>query len=500
MSIFSNQTIQNIANKPSVQKFASQMCNHKDALLPIALLETTVIAGRSYQAYKRGGMTECRERLIDESITAVVWLYIISWLNKGLEKIIEKPKIFSKKGLPEITIDFGSDPIRNPIKNAIQKRPEIEKVIGGVKLSKIALSALVGVYFSGVMLPKFYQNLTRKILKQKKDAKDNNLPQNRITMDEFLKQTSSPNKGVSFGNSGTKIQTFAHLLEKNPIARLLTIDAGLFAGRAYSARNKDERTEILFRDLVSSFFYMCCTPIIYSLLSKNVDKFKGKNTDLDPNTAAHITKYLKVKFKDANMSPEEFTKLAFGQNEALAKQVISSIDRDIVSLNDVKAILNKLSVCEAQTSDILSKLQKFIDLRPQGSSKELFPKSEVENAIRGGFANDAEFLANAVKASTEGASQEATKFVSYKKIDSIKQNIMRYLESVAEYAKKSGKNISADMLEQVKARNLFVKSGYTIAGMLVSSAFLSTIIPKIQYKLTEWRTGNKDFPGIKDIQ
>ena len=130
MSIFSNNTIQKIANNSSVQKFASQMCNHKDALLPIALLETTVITGRSYQAYKRGGMTECRERLIDETITAVVWLYIISWLNKGLEKIIKMPKIFSRGGLPEISTDFGSDPIRNPIKSAIKKRPEIEKVIG----------------------------------------------------------------------------------------------------------------------------------------------------------------------------------------------------------------------------------------------------------------------------------------------------------------------------------------------------------------------------------
>ncbi len=500
MSIFSNKTVQQIANNSGVQKFASKMCNHKDALLPIVLLETTVITGRSYQAYKRGGMTECRERLIDESITAVVWLYIISWLNKGLEKIIKTPGIFNKKGLPEISTDFGSDAIRNPIKNAITKRPEIEKVISGVKLSKIALSALAGVYFSGVMLPKFYQNLTKKILKKEKDDKNKNIPQNTITMDEFLKQTSGQNKNISFGNSSSHIQAFAHTLEKNPIAKLLTIDAGLFAGRAYSARNNDERTEILFRDLVSSFFYMCCTPIIYSFLSKYVDKFKGKNTDLDPNTANHVTQYVKEQLKGNTLSPEEFLKQALGSDDKLARQILPEISSDVISLNDMKALLAKHSVTGEEAANITKNLQSFIDLRPQGASKELLTKSEVENVLRGGFGNAPEFLTNAVKISTDGASQDSTRFVSFKKIDKIKQNVKRYIESIAEYARKSGKNVSEDLLQQIKTRNLFVKSGYTIAGLIVSATFLSTIIPKLQYKITEWRTGNKEFPGIKDIK
>ena len=500
MNIYSNQTIQNIANNSKVQKFATHMCNHKSALLPIAMLEATVIAGRSYQAYKRGGMTECRERLIDESITAIVWLQIISWLNKGLEAIIKRPGLFSKKGLPEISADFGSDAIRNPIKRAIKKRPEIEKVISGLKLSKIALSAFVGIYISGVMLPKFYQNLTKKILKKEKSEKNNNFVENKISMSDFINQTSGKKRNISFGNMTTKIQTFAHILETHPIAKLLTIDAGLFAGRAYNARNKDERNEILFRDLSSSFFYMCCTPIIYSFLSRFVDKFKGKNTDLDCNTVNYVTKYLNDNIKNKTMTPDEFLKVMLGRNEKLAKQVLASIDRDVLSINDVKALLKDLSVEEKQAASIVKKLNKFIKLRPDCASKELLTKSEIENAVRGGFVNDPKFLTKAVEISTQGASQDVTKFVAFRKIDSIKRNIERYTQSIAEFAQKTGKNVSADMLQQLKARNLFVKVGYTLAGLGVSALFLSTIIPKLQYKITEWRTGNKEFPGIKDIK
>ncbi|MCR4881763.1 MAG: hypothetical protein K6A44_07420 [bacterium] len=499
MNIFANKTIQNIANNSTVQKIASQMCNYKDAILPVAMLETTVIAGRSYQAYKRGGKTECRERLIDETVTAIVWLQIISWLNKGLEAVIKRPHIFSQKGLPEISTDFGSDAIRNPLKRAINARPEIEKVIGGVKLSKIAMSALVGIYFSGVMLPKFYQNLTRKILKKEKEEKENKLPTNHISMDEFLKQTSK-NKNVSFGNSTVNIHAIAHILETNPIAKLLTIDAGLFAGRAYNARNNDERTEILFRDPVSSFFYMGCTPIMYSLLSKYLDKFKGKNTDLDPNTANYVTEYLQGKLKDQKLNPQEFLKAACGENESLVKQVLAAFDREVISLNDAKLVLQKLNVNPEQTTAIMDRLQTFINLRPQCASKDLLTRSEITNAIKGGYINDPAFLTKAVEVSTRGASQDATRFVSFKRIDSIKENIKRYTESIATYAEKAGQNISSDIIKQTKTRNLFVKVGYTLAGMAVSSLFLSTLIPKLQYKITEWRTGNKEFPGIKDIK
>ena len=208
-----------------MRKLASQMSNHK-ALLPVIMLESTVISGRTYHAYKRGGMTEARERMIDETITAAVWFGIISWINSGFNKLIKQKGIFDKKGLPEITIDLGKDAIRNPIGRAIKKRPEIQNKIGSLKFTKIAVSALAGIYLSGVIVPKFYQSLTEKILHKERKTKQTN---NKINFEEFLKRTNK--KSVTFGNASNLINTTAHILENNAIAKLLTVDVGLFAGR-----------------------------------------------------------------------------------------------------------------------------------------------------------------------------------------------------------------------------------------------------------------------------
>ena len=501
MNIFANRTIQNIANNRTVQKIASKMCNYKDALLPVIMLESTVIAGRSYQAYKRGGKTECRERLIDETISAVIWFKIISWLNTAFEKLISKKGIFHKDGLPEIAIDFGSDAIRHPLKNAIQKRPEIGSIIGGLKVSKIVLSALIGIYFSGMILPKFYQNLTKKILRKEKEQKNTesnkqNLP--KVSMREFLKQTSGK-KGVSFRGAMDTIHTAAHILENNPIARLLTVDAGLFAGRAYSARNNDERVELLFRDMTSSFFYLASTPIIYFLLSRFADKFKGKNTNVDPNTANFITEYINKQLKGKDIAPKEFIKLALGDTSVNAK-VMPLLKDETMDIFRAESIIKGLGLNAEKVKEATESLKTFIKLRPQTASQKLVTKSEILNALQGGFINNAQFLTDAVEIATHGASQKPNKFISFVRIDKIKHNIKQYTESISQYAQNAGKNISADILQQVKTRNLFAKVGYTLAGLVVSSAFLSTIIPKLQYKITEWRTGSKEFPGIKDIK
>ena len=127
--------------------------------------------------------------------------------------------------------------------------------------------------------------------------------------------------------------------------------------------------------------------------------------------------------------------------------------------------------------------------------------SEVINSIKGGYVNKPEFLTKAVEISTDGVSQNPQRFISFKEIDKIKSNITKYVESIFDYAKANGLDkITPEFLTQARNRNFIMKTGYTLAGMTVSALFLSTIIPKLQYKITEWRTGRKDFPGVKDIK
>ena len=494
MNIFSSKTLTNLTNNQNMRKLASQMSNHK-ALLPVIMLESTVISGRTYHAYKRGGMTEARERMIDETITAAVWFGIISWINSGFNKLIKQKGIFDKKGLPEITIDLGKDAIRNPIGQAIKKRPEIQNKIGGLKFTKIAVSALAGIYLSGVIVPKFYQSLTEKILHKERKTKQ---PNNKIDFEEFLKRTNK--KSVAFGSASNIINTTAHILENNPIAKLLTVDVGLFAGRGYSARNNDERFELLFRDFSSSFFYMASTPLVYMGLSKYVDKFRGKNTELDPNTVHFLTEKIKKTIGNG-MDINTFKEVMFGTGGKEVAKIIPKLNGETMSIKEFEKLLPNLTANKEQAQKVLENAAEFIKLRPEGASKELLSVSEIINSLQGGKINSAKLLTDAVNVATDGISQNPEKFISFKEIDKIKIKIRKYAESIVDYAKTQGKDkITEELLTQSRNRNFVLKVAYTVAGLFVSSVFLSTIIPKLQYKMTEWRTGRNDFPGIKDIK
>ena len=509
MSIFLNQTITKIVNNKNVRNFAARISDHK-ALLPIIMLETSVIAGRTYQAYKRGGKTECRERIIDETLTAAVWFGVITWLNSAFGKLIKTKGIFDKKGLPEIDVDLGNDEISNPLKHALKKRPEIKNKICSLKLIKIFGAAVAGIYLSGVVLPKFYQNLTKKILNKEKLQKnaENKKSQEKITMQKFLDKTSNTQtaRNLSFGNAATLI----HSLENNAICKLLTVDAGLFASRAYNARNNDERFEFLFRDCSSSFFYMASTPLIYKGLSIWADKFKGKNTNLDPKTANYLTEIIKEKLKGEPMSIDEFKDTILGKNRDLATRIMHELQNDnITDIDRFKKVVNSMITDKKLAKESIERAEEFLRLRPVCASKTFLTMKEVLSSVIGGTINDPKILNRAIDTATGIADKKlseqikfkTTKFISLDEINKIKEHIVQYAQSIVEYAQKQGKTeITNDILTQVKNRNLICKVGYTFAGLAVSALFLSTIIPKLQYKLTEMRTGNKDFPGIRDIK
>ena len=46
-----------------------------DKILPVAIVETAGTAGRTYKGYQRGGKIEGRERLREETSTAIFWLF-----------------------------------------------------------------------------------------------------------------------------------------------------------------------------------------------------------------------------------------------------------------------------------------------------------------------------------------------------------------------------------------------------------------------------------------
>ena len=109
----------------------------KDALGPIIGLEATVTGGRTLQAYKRGGEDEARDRLIEETTGAVVWLGGVKVINDYVGDPILK-KLFGAD------FDVGKDKLRTPFDNFMKNFPnkkfspkQIALIKATKKLSKI---------------------------------------------------------------------------------------------------------------------------------------------------------------------------------------------------------------------------------------------------------------------------------------------------------------------------------------------------------------------------
>ena len=104
----------NPVNGAGFARFITNMTKN-DAMGPIIALEATVTGGRTIQAYKRGGKDEARERLIEESTGAIVWLFGVKALNWFGDKILGK--IFGGN------FDVGTDNIlRTPFKNFMKNQ------------------------------------------------------------------------------------------------------------------------------------------------------------------------------------------------------------------------------------------------------------------------------------------------------------------------------------------------------------------------------------------
>ena len=96
----------NVISRNIVKQMAS------DGFLPVIALEAFVEGGRTYQAYKRGGFDEARERITEEFSGAVFWLGGVTALNALFEKLGQK--ILK---LPNINVDIAKDGSHNPVAN-----------------------------------------------------------------------------------------------------------------------------------------------------------------------------------------------------------------------------------------------------------------------------------------------------------------------------------------------------------------------------------------------
>lgn len=514
-------------NNYTARHFVKGMASR--GLAPLILLESTVISGRTYQAHKRGGFHEARERVTEETLGAVFWFSGVQGFNKLIDYFVGKKLL----KLPETNFDVGEDFMHNPLKNYIKQTGISKNKIAAFKFGKVTSSIILANCLVGLVVPKLNQALTRYYKKKdekralkKQPFQPSELPQkktsdlpllniNKPSISDFMSDSARVNKKdktPSFGglmNTQTLLSLANHF-ENDAKYQLLSTDVGIAGGRAISSRNKHERTEILFRDLTSIYFYMFNMPNVNKWLNQLENGYK---TRLDPVSAKYATDELKTLLKTSNgkMSVEEFRQkvLDEGKHQNLITEFVnnkfSGKETGVIKLDEFLTELAKFTSGEdyARLSTIASEMA---DLQPPVEGAKLLSKNQVESIFKGGVLNNPKFLDNLFEVATrddipfakvkQSNRKNPFKFVAEAELSGIRDDAVNYVEDIIKRAKDGF--ITEDILNKACRAN-FMKNAFNWGtGFIISSLFLSTLIPKMQYWLTKKLTGKDQFPGTTE--
>ncbi len=514
-NIYPKFSSENIKKQLKPRNIVSAMAS--DGFLPVIALEAFVEAGRTYQAYKRGGFDEARERITEEFSGAVFWLGGVTALNWVFEKLGQK-----MLKLPDKMVDIAHDETRNPLKKYLANEIKTnggtisESLMAKFKFTKVIASVLIANSFIGFILPKINQAITRSY--HKNDAKQNNVNTDNFfkkpDLNTFAQNKKDNDKDTSFTGKWDLL-TLANNFESKRNWKLLSVDAGTASGRAYSARNNDERVEILFRDLSSIYFYMFNMANMNRWLNR-LEQGKGNTTRLDPASAEFATEYLQNYVGDNKVDVQTFAKEVLGENKELPDSLKTKFEQHkIITLEDFKAELKNI-VPEDKLKEFETAAERMSELQPErmvnvtengetkSIAKRILTMNQAKDVLNGGHINDPEFLkefyANAL-GHRKFMDNSSYKFVAQSTFDSLKKDLTNYVKSIIETAQKTdAKEVTSQILKKASSQNFKMNAINWGSGFAVSALFLSTIIPKLQYWITKMRTGQDAFPGTEQYR
>ncbi len=488
-----------------------------DAMLPIVALEAAVVAGRTEKAYKRGGVTEARERVIEETSGSVVWLggvKAFNWLgDKAIAKTLGNGLGVKNGGA---NVDLGKDSLRKPFDNFINNKafnPKnfSEKQISMMKFGKVAASMVAANYLIGFVVPKMNHKITDYFAQKdpkhivphpdntrfdifKESINNNNTKTQYSRFDTFkesiaLHQLNTSNETSSKANVNFKggLNTFTNFIENTNAGQLLSTDLGVLGGRTYNARKKEEKAEILIRDGGSIYFYMKAQDHVRAGLNKAES---GRWTRLDPDTANIVHEHLSGMFADANesMDVKTFKEKVFGNSQVIDLNKYFKEGQEVISIEE----FNKLE----SNPEIQRRAMEMSKLQPTQMGTSLLSKEQVVGVYTKGEMNCPKFLKKSYESFTEGASSNPNKFVSNKKLGKLKGRMVDYVDDIATAAEKGDGKVNQKLLKKMNNKNLTLNGVNFVAGFGVAALFLSRLIPDLQYWYTEVTTGKNEFPGV----
>lgn len=473
-----------------------------NAIGAVILLETCVTGGRTYQAYKRGGLVEARERGTEETLGAIFWFGGVKAFNK-LGDFIGK-KIF---GVSDVNFDVGKDNVRKPFENFLQKTKLSEKKLATFKFTKITASILLSNAVIGFIVPKLNQAITNKYKDSlEKLDQERALKQQKNKNNSTNKTDETKNSPAFKGLNTQTLLTITNNFENDPRYTLLSSDAGVAGGRAYNSRNKHERNEALFRDISSIYFYMFCKNHISSVLNYFED---GRTTRLDPVSTEILTNHLGNAFtNNEELSHEDFKTEVFGNaNEKLPENIQNKINEELLKLKNAQpnkviseneVVISLKDFNELSNDSILNKKAfKMSKLQPKVNGVSVLSAEQIKNLYTGGLINDPYLLRKVFYKYTNKKSINPMAYVSEKDLRALKQRMHDYASDIIEKAKKKNQNITIETLKKANKVNYIKNAINLFSGLAISAYFLSTAIPKIQYLMTKKATGENKFPGVQ---
>lgn len=504
----------NISHKAINPESVIRTLRDSEKFATTMILEGGVTGGRGYNAYKRGGMPEFRERFLDDIISAVFWMKGVDIFNGLFNKF---GKTFL--GIDNPKFDVGKDALRTPFENLLEKQKidkklddkaleAFRKKVTAFKFGKVIASTLLAITFVGFVVPKFYQTLTEKLMKKEKAENNNTTPQKeeekQSTINDKIKQQNTiegftnkttNNKQTSFKGAGNLITTATYLLEKHKVVKLLSTDVGILSGRMASARNKDEAIEYGFRDAASSFFYQASTPLLYGLfqlLTKSKD-----STTIDTVAAKQITENLTQLVKDnGSIKAEEFFEKAIGLLTKDQKTFMENLpfNSNVISLNVLKEHI--------KDADLIEKATEMAKLQPeQAKLGAVLTRQQVADVLKKGSLNTPKFMIDAYKSRFGETLTDATAYIPMKQITNFRENMDTYVKHIIDVAnKKNGGIIDENLLKQVRKTSFAKSSIFITTAVAISTLCIGMLVPKLQYAITKHRTGSDKAPGLREYE
>ncbi len=471
-----NYNNQNFKALSQVAKPLGQFYN-ANATIPTLVIETGVTLGRAHEAKKRGGTPEAIDRLVEQGISAVVWIYGVKFL-KNIGDFLGKKFL----NIKDLNFDIGFDELRNPTKY-------INKKALGFKASNILISTAIATYFIGSILPKMNNAILDKILKKnkkeeektKQNSKQTTLKQ--TTLEEFKNKTKKNN--LSFTSLFSTVVNGAHILENNSAARLLITDTGVIAGRFHNAPNKYRKIEGLFRDIASIYFYLLATSHIVFGLNKIT-----KNTDINPKALEKTLEMLSQKIKEnPDMKVEDFLSQATKKADDISKTALDELfkGKKVISVDDFIKTFPELS---KKAKDMAA--MQYIE-----NGNGVLSYQQALDALSTSWTSEADFLKETLKYATGKEIDSKTCFVSSRELNKMRKSIDSFIENLSEPLKQHGK-LDFDFIEKYANKTLKKSFGFNVVGTAISMYALGILIPKIQYAITRKLTNENKFHTEKD--